>query len=441
MNKNRLLYNSVAYIGQFVSLFPFAFMLETLGLETLTVWHFFAAYGVWVAFWAFGLLAGKISERVTNGRKFRQKYTPIVNLLSNIGFIVPSAILIAVGIALDLEFSIYVFIMAAGIIIYFGGCLTVGKNYGGIFPKTWFVLYFVSAVIATLILALSKKTEIASKVEFMLCVGFAVITLITVVLSNQLNIDKCTNQRDSGKAVLPDGLRRYNLLIVIGIFAITTGLFVFAKPLGNLFKTVIGAVVNAVLSVTQMLSKLFKSPEDTAQVDSDGEEPILSSNKNETSNFGDVYFVLIMAVLIILVIAFRKPIWNAIKNLFAPLFKNRKKAVDVPFYDEITESSAKTLTPKAQKRAECVLSKQYERENSPERKYRLGYALFLAKLRRTKCPPEPFDTTDIHREKGESAFNENLREFSETYNKVRYADIPPVAEQLAAESELLKKLK
>ena len=116
-----------------------------------------------------------------------------------------------------------------------------------------------------------------------------------------------------------------------------------------------------------------------------------------------------MAVLIILVIAFRKPIWNAIKNLFAPLFKNRKKAADVPFYDEITESSAKTLTPKAQKRAERELSKQYERENSPERKYRLGYALFLAKLRRTKCPPEPSDTTDIHREKGASAFNENLR--------------------------------
>ena len=392
-------------------------------------------------FWAFGLLAGKISESVRNGAKFRQKYTPIVNLLSNIGFIVPSAVMIAVGIALNLQFPVYVFSLAAGIIIYFGGCLTVGKNYGGIFSKTWFVLYFVSAVILSAILAMSKKTELISKAGFMLCVGFAVITLITVVITNQANIDKCTKQRDNGKAVLPSGLRLYNLLIVIGIFAIATGLFVFAKPLGNLFKTISGAIVGAFLQLTQFLSKLFSRPNETVQSSEENEEPFISSNTNDTGNFGDVFFVIILAVLIILVIAFRKPIWNAVKNLFAPLFKNRKKAADVPFYDEITESSAKTLTPKAQKRAERELSKQYEREISPERKYRLGYALFLAKLRRTKCPPEPSDTTDIHREKGESVFEENLREFSETYNKVRYADIPPVAEQLAAESELLKKLK
>ena len=53
----------------------------------------------------------------------------------------------------------------------------------------------------------------------------------------------------------------------------------------------------------------------------------------------------------------------------------------------------------------------------------------------------PVDTTTIHREKGESAFETDLGELSGVYNRVRYGEAAPTAEELSRQEQLLAGLK
>lgn len=443
-SKRHLLFKGLAVLGQLASLFPFAVIFEALTVKQLVVWHFFAIYAVWIVFRACGWFVGKQINSLQK-RRLPKKLIPLTNFLSKIGVAVPIAAFIALGVWQNFDFSAYVFIMSAGIIIYFGGNLSIGRSYSDIFSRSWFVLDLVASIATMLAMTISKATEVSGTAGYMLCVGFAVVTLLSAVLANQTNIDTQTKQRDAGKAVLPEGLRRYNALLVIGIVTVTLGLFVFAKPLAALLKNVIGVLFAAIFFVIDKVLNLF-STDDVTDIPTDLEEDdALWFENYGGGSVGNVIFAVVLIAVIVLLIRYRKQVFdvikNAVKNLFAPLFRSRDKTFDTPFADEITSSDAKLTSPRALRKAERELERRYSRETSPERKYRLGYALFLTRLRRTEQPPVPSDTTDAHREKGERAFGEDLGGFSAAYNKVRYADLPPTADELAAADELLRRIK
>ena len=437
-SKRHLFFKALAILGQLAALFPFAVMFEALALKKLVFWHFLAIYAVWIVFRASGWFVRRQINSLQR-KRIPKKLIPLTNFLSKIGVAVPIAAFIALGVWQKSEPSAYVFIMTAGIIIYYGGSSGVGRRYSDIFTRTWFLLDLSSSLIVMLAINLSEETEVSGAAAYILCVGFAFVTLLSAVLANQTNIDTQTSQRDAGKAVLPEGLRRYNAVLVIGIVTLTLGLFVFAKPLAALLKTVIRAVVTAVLYLFMKFTSLMSWTDET-DFSAGGGDAVLIEPTNGF-NLGNIIFVAALIAVIVLMIVFRRQIINVIKSFFEPLFKGRDKTFDKPFSDEITSSDAKLTSAGARRKAERDLERRYSRETSPERKYRLGYALFLARLRRTEQPPVPSDTTDDHREKGEKAFGEDLRGFSAVYNKVRYAELPPTVEELAAADELLKRIK
>lgn len=442
ISKQHTFLKVLAYVGQFAALFPFIPALEVLSIGRFIPWHFAVVYGVWLAFWAFGLLAARFIWRVRSRKNFSKRLVPIMNLLLKLGFLLPSALFIMVCVLLKPDPGAYFYVLSGGIVIYFGGCFSRGKAYSDIFSRSWFALYIISSILLTIMFALSVKGELATQGSRMLCFGFAFIILISALLTNQTNIDTCTNQRDRGRAVLPWGLRRYNALIGMGIFAVALGLFAFAKPIGNFLKMLVGAAVRAFLYVAEIVDGWFHFSNEPIEI-----EPSEDAGFNGGSieikdgSAGDVIAVLMIAALIVLIIVFRKSIVQAIKNFFAPLFKDRRKTSDVPFADEITSSAAKPQTERMKKKAERELERRYIRETLPERKYRLGYELFLMRLGRTSYPPKPSDTTDVHREKGKSAFGEDMSGISDTYNRVRYADVQPTAAELDEQFELLHRIK
>lgn len=433
----------LAVVGQLASLFPFAAAFEAACFGAYAAWHFLAIYVVWAAFWAFGALAGKLAERIVMRVRFPKKLVPAMNFLSKLGFLIPAAGAVAAGIALGLPYAVYLYVLTAAVIAYFGGILSPGKPYSAIFSSGWFVLYIISGTLVAAAFGMSEKRELAERGVFMLCAVFASVILLFAVIRNQSNIDKCTNQRDRGKAILPHGLRGYNALLGGGVFAAALGLFVFAKPLAGLIGRFVGLLVSAFLRILSLLSSCSPILDEKAETTVDNTEYIEHAPEIASGgDTGDIFTTVVVAFLIILAVAFRKQILSALKGLFAPLFRTRDKTNDIPFADEITESAEKRkLTPRAQRRAERELMRRYVRESSPKRKYRLGYALYLMRLSRTEKPPERYDTTDEHRAKGESVFNEDLRAFSETYNRVRYAERTPTAEELAAQLELLKRIR
>ena len=437
---------ALAYFGQLAALFPFAVLFDSMGMGGWTAWHFAAAYGVWAVFMAFGVLMGFWISKLKKSPKLPKKLEPLWNFLLKLGFAAPTAAFITFCVLFKLNPAVYPFILPAGIIVYVCAAMTSGKTYSEIFTSFQFVLYIITSVLAMAALALSDKSGLRSVGGYMLCAGFAVISLLTAVIFNQKNIDICTKQRGSGKAALPVGLRGYNTLLVAGIFTVTLGLFVFAKPLGSLLKFIIAALIRAGIFITDKLSSCVPDYGGVTPP-ADNTDPTESDPLGDRLPIGDpavseeISTIIIIAVSVIFIIAFRKHIINAIKRLFAPLFRSRSEISDTPFSDEITLSDAKKLTPGSIKKAERELSRQYARERSPSRRFRLGYALFLARLRRTKQPPVPSDTAAVLREKGEREFGEDLKSFTDVYGKVRYADISPTERELSEQNELLRKIK
>lgn len=434
------IFTALAVAGQLAALFPFAVMTAAASEEAPSFLFFAVIFAVWTAFRETGWGIGRLAEKIKGGRSSARLH-PLINFLARLCCVIPIAAFIAACVILKLRPALYYYALPPSVAMYFGGYSGVGKSYSDVFTKGWFAVYPISALLTSVMLNTGEMSEAALWAGRALCTGFAAEILLFVVMANQANIDKCTKQRDAGKAALPRGLRRYNAVIVAGIFTASLGLFLFARPLGKMLLTAIGAVVGAVVFVVDWISGLLSSSNQSEQHVSEGE----ISQPNMTAQYGfdlnDLITILIVIAAVILVIIFRKQIWNAFKRAFAAVFRNRGKDFDTPYADEIMSSDAKRHSPRAEKKAERELARQYARETSPKRRYRLGYALFLARLRRTDCPPAPSDTTDIHREKGERVWGADLSGLSEIYSRVRYGDITPNPEELTAEAEILQQLK
>lgn len=430
-----------AVFGQFLALFPFAVLLCGVGVNLYEPWLYLSAYAVWAAFYALGRLSGMLARELELSGKPSKKAQPVVLFLSRAAVIIPVGIFIAVVLAAELTTTAFYYVLPAGIIAYFGAHGSTGKGYSDVFSRGWFALYFIAAIVAAMMLWSTHDETLAADGIFQLCAGFALMVLISALLANQTNIDVCTKQRAGGKSVLPGGLRRYNAVLITVICSATIGLFLFARPLAGLVKLAVSLVVKGILSVFEFLGSLVRTAPDDGVSDPSAGSIGQLAPEEPASIFANIVFVLLIFGLILLAVRLRKQIWSAIKYIFEPLFRKGREASDIPFYDEFLVSDARRLTPKARRRAERELNKQYKRESDPSRKYRFGYALFLVRLGKTSRPPEPPDTTTVHREKGESAFKTDLGELSGVYDRVRYGEAAPTAEELARQEQLLAELK
>ena len=79
-------------------------------------------------------------------------------------------------------------------------------------------------------------------------------------------------------------------------------------------------------------------------------------------------------------------------------------------------------------------------------KYRLGYELFLTRLKQSAFPQLPTDTTTIHRSKGNKAFSARisdaaLNEVVAEYDRVRYGKEIPGSEALERLDTLLENIR
>lgn len=425
----------LAAAGQLAALLPFAVMSLAAGGEAPEIPRFAVIFAIWGSFRFVGFLVGSLAERIKD--KKAPKLHPLINFTARFACLIPLAAFIAACVVFSLPSAFYFYTLPPSAAVYFAGYFAVGRSYSDVFTKGWFAVYPISAVLLSIMLAAGEIS--APWAGSVLSAGLAVEILLFVFIANQSNIDKCTKQRDAGKIALPRGLRCYNAVLVIAVFALSLGLFIFAEPLGQLLVTAIVAVIGAVMFVVDFFAKLVTSSNESSDNISDGASHLTTIPTRLGVSSNDFFIALVVVVAVILIIAFRKQIWSAFRRALAAAFKNRDKRFDTPYVDEIS-TSRPNVKKREVKKAERELAKKYARETSPALRYRLGYALFLARLRHTQNPPVPSDTTEIHREKGERAFNVELSELAKTYDKVRYGDAVPTVGELAREEELIRSL-
>lgn len=430
-----------AVFGQFLALFPLAVLFCGAGLKRYELWVCAAVYAVWAAFYAAGRLCGGIAKELELSGKPSRKAQPVVRFLSRMAFVIPAGIFIAVILCADITSTALFYVLPGGAFAFFGAYGSVGKGYSDVFSRGWFALYFGAGLIAAAMLWSAHEEELAASGISQVCAGFGIMILLSALHANQTNIDVCTKQRAGGKSVLPSGLRRYNAFLITGICAAAIGLFLFAKPLAKLLGILVSLILNGILFVLGALGSCFRElPEDPSGNDPSGMTETIPPEPGSPALFYIVY-ALIVIVLLVALFYMRKQIWELIRSLFEPLFRAAKPSSDIPFYDEMLRSEANSLTPRARRRAERGLARRYRRESDPALKYRFGYALFLVRLGKTTRPPEPPDTTAVHREKGESAFGRDLGELSGVYDRVRYGETAPTAEELTEQERLLTEIK
>lgn len=427
----------LAVFGQFLALFPFVVVAQGVGFGEFVWWYYIAMYAVVAVFYG----CGRLCSCWIHGASFSGKIKPFMLFLSRIGVIVPIAAFIIVGALINAHAGLYLYFLPGCITAYYAGYCAVGRDYSDIFTRGWFALYFVAALLGAILISLTYREELTNPGIMQLCVSFGVMMITAAVLTNQTNIDMQTRQRSGGNAVLPAGVRKYNALLILGTGAVIVALCLFTKPVAegimSLLKMLVSWLVSLIRGRENEIYDYGEMDENTAA----GMEYYENSNV-----LAQLLFYLLMAGMVLLAVKFRRQIWQFIKEIFAPLFRGRAEEPQSPFVDEFSESSDIRQNSRGVQRSERDLLKKYRREIDPVMKYRLGYELFLTRLKQSAFPQLPTDTTTAHRSKGNKAFSARisdaaLNEVVDEYDRVRYGKEIPGSEALERLDALLENIR
>lgn len=427
----------LAIICQFLALFPFLTTAEGIGFGEFVWWHYIVMYAAAAGFWA----AGRLLCGWASGAGLSKRGKAWAVFLARVGFIAPTAVFCVVCGLAGLHTGLYLYLLPGCVAAYYGGYLSVGKDYSEVFSRGWFGVYFVAAVISAILLSFTHSDYITSAGMTQLCVSFGALIIGAAVLTNQTNIDVQTRQRAGGRAVLPAGVRRTNALMIAVVGAVILGLFLFAKPFGNALFEGIRALLKLLMS---LLNRNTEDVTDDNELgENTGDAMDYTSNENPLA---DLLMYLFVALVIFLVVKFRRQIWNFIREIFAPLFKEPLRDEPAPFFDEVSSSGDAKLSSGKSVRTERELLKKYRRETDPAMKYREGYELFLMRLGRTAFPQLPTDTTTHHSDKGGKAFGGRVPEVElngmiQTYDRVRYGGEIPDNSELERLDRLLENIR
>ena len=422
---------AAASLCQLLTLFPFAVLCEGVGFGEYVWWHYAAFFACEGAFWILGRLCGAWAAHGA----FSRRGKPLAVFASRAAVLVPAGIFALATALMGLSAGLYLYILPACVIAYFGGRRSVDLEYSDVFSRGWFGLYFVAALVASILLWFVPDKSVSGAGTFQLCVVFGVLTAAAAVLANQTNIDTRTRQRSEGRSVLPQGLRGYNAALIAGVCVLIVGLFLFAKPLAELAASGIKALIALLLGLLKSGEQIPQ--DDPESFESEGHIGITLADNGIYSllNF------LVAAALVLLAVRFRREIWEFIKGLLAPLFREKAAPEPLPFADEVSDLDSERAVSRSRRRREQALLRRYRRETDPAERFRLGYALFLCRLRNTPFAQAEWDTTTVHAQKGELAFRiEHIRRLAAIYDEVRYGERQPSAQELDFEEQLLREI-
>ena len=431
MNNRALM--TISVCGQFLSVFPFVVLCEGVGFGSYTWWHYPALYGCCALFYAWGRLCAMWALSGKHSRSFRPKAI----FISRAAMIVPLLCFIIVCASFDLSTGLYIYALPAALIMFHGGYSSKGKDYADVFTRGWFALYFVAALVAMAIVWFTKDESVVSSGSYQLCFAFGGLIIIAAVLTNQTNIDICTHQRDSGRTVLPHGLRSYNSFLVAAVVSVTVALFLFARPCAELIYSAVRQLIALILYLLQ--NREVQSPENSLDYGPSGGHFAVDAGDNA---LGSLTTVLLFIGIIVLIIVFRKQIIAFLRDLIAPLFKVNDTQTEVGYKDEISDISDRSRIYSSRRKREQTLYKMYCREEEPTKKYRLGYKLMLLRLSDTAFPPVETDHTSDHRIKVENGLrSDKVDHIVKIYNEVRYNELIPSHEEITFEEKFIDEIR
>lgn len=287
-------------------------------------------------------------------------------------------------------------------------------------------------------------------------VVFLVISAFFSVARNFCGIDTALISQGDEDTPLPKGLLCYNRLLLCAVGGVILILILLRKYIGGLLWTAVKAVIQLIGGFLHWFLGLFLGEKrETADI-TDSKSELLTSTSISRNEWVELICVVILAILIIFIlIKFRTRIIAAmqsfiggigdfISRLFGRSYEKKSFTAGGGYVDYYTRFNAEEIeTSHESERKSFRYSREYRRFRRMKKgveKYRLGYSLFLEKLRESGIPVDKAMSPSEVWERLPASFNrKDLAEQVTTgYEYVRYGENLPESSCIEALEALLR---
>lgn len=287
-------------------------------------------------------------------------------------------------------------------------------------------------------------------------VVFLVISAVFSVARNFCGIDTALISQGEEATPLPKGLLCYNRLLLCAVGGVMLILILLRKYIGGILWTVVKAVVQLIGGFLHWFLGLFLGEKrETAEL-IDSKSELLTNTSISRNEWVNLICTVILAVLVIFILIkyrtkliaavqrFIGGIRDFISRLFGRSYEKKSFTAGGGYVDYHTRFNAEEIEiSRGSDRKSFRYSREYRRFRRMEKgveKYRLGYSLFLEKLRESGTPVDKAMSPSEVRERLPENFNrkELAEQVTAGYEYVRYGENQPESSCMDALEALLR---
>lgn len=443
MKKNFIM-KCVAALAMLLVPLPLMFVFEVAAFSGFLLWHYLIYYAVAGAVTASGYLLMKVKS---------SHHTPKTIFLSNMliaGFGAAIVILVAVISSVinnmlgESGFGVFNFCLAfmPAVLVWYLLGLSLEKNkFDEVFTPVWLGIYLVGTFMCYIFCCVmaDDKTYLNDSKD-RIAVLLVVMSMLTVLLINQSNIQSQIDRRRNTNLIVPKGLKLYNAKLI----GIVGGIILAALLLKGYVAAGLTWLVQMTLKIIDALIFNIRFQQTDPISGDDTKIPDIDIIQAE-QNGKDIFVYVIILTAIILLIVFRKKIWAFIRKAAKRFFG--KYSVDDNAVNECEDytDSYESLDIKQEKivrESEKDCLKRYRRTKDCTEKFRLGYRLYAMWLSRRTTEDISAMTVEQQESVSDKLYHgeNNIGAFSDSYSKIRYDDEPATAEDIHLSDSLINEL-
>ncbi len=287
-----------------------------------------------------------------------------------------------------------------------------------------------------------------------LSIPFALMTIIALILMNQGNIDSMMERRRHNKASLPGKIRLYNLIMIAGLLLIIFSGLLFGN---QIFAGLIWAAKKILLLIIYIVMLIIW----ILGIGQKGGEANGGGGKQDTSIYEtlaqgattnplwNILYVLLIGLAVYLLVTFRKQILRSLRGYFSRIgtaiynflmgkFQFREMGAEEGYYTDdvevLTQDDGPQETASFRTKRELKKAlKQWQKLTDPVEKVRGGYRLMVMTAKTGSSGVVSSDTTgQILGKNRETPLEPVFEKMNPVYDRVRYGDTPPSAEEVSA---------
>ncbi len=403
--------------------FPFLFVCDINAFRGISALRMLCCFGVGCIPFAAGYASSVISKK---HKRLKIPMRIAGNLMFGLGFLY-----------LPLGGDAFtVFALGSSCVFFFFIGERFGyKNFADMFPLSAFGFYIVLTLGCFIAVKVSSDESYVRAAADIVIGAFAGEFTAAALLTNQSGIFDRANMRKETRSTLPKGLSAYNAAMVLGMTVTGLVLCIFREQIA----WVLSQIVLAAVKVMLYLASLFHAETMPLEQSEEGE---IGNGMITSSPWGYLLEVLGAAVIVTLIVIFRRQIFAAIKSFFSrlgALFSGRPEESRRPEFTDVYEEHAHSRSKGDGADSIYAVRRAFRKETDTRRKYRLGYRVLLCRLKGADLRLAPSDTVSVQAERGSAYFGSAMCEIAEVYEGVRYGTSTPTEQQLSDLSGLVEK--